>query len=74
VCACVYVCVCVCIGVAPTASLRGWYGETHCIIFDVLRPVLQWHPDTEALMMNETKAVVGCTTKLATNSQKSSTQ
>jgi len=45
-----------------------------CIIFDVLRPVIQWHPDTQTLMMKETDAVVGCTTKLATNSWKSSIQ
>jgi len=53
-----------CAGVAPTASLRGWYGETQCIIFDVLRPVIQWHADTAALFAQETEAVVGCTTQL----------
>jgi len=29
----------VCEGIAAAATSKGWYGETHCVIFDVLRPV-----------------------------------
>lgn len=64
----------VCAGVAPSASTRGWYGETHCIIFDVLRPALEWTPETLSLFSStnahgelvgvEVEAVVGCLTEL----------
>jgi len=63
----------VCSGVAPAASSRGWYGETHCIIFDVLRPVLEWVPETLSLFSGEVEALVGCTTSLTVKARDVST-
>jgi len=63
----------VCSGVAPQASKRGWYGETHCIIFDVLRPVLEWVPETLSLFSGEVEALVGCTTSLTVMARDMST-
>lgn len=53
-----------CAGVAPSASSRGWYGETHCVLFEVLRPNLKWLPATERLFTGEVEALVGCKTSL----------
>jgi len=53
-----------CAGIAPSASERGWYGETHCIIFQVVQPVLEWLPETLALFTGEVDLIVGCESRL----------
>ena len=50
----------VCYGVSPSATPRGWYGETHCVVFEVVAPELRWLPEAAAAFGGTVEVYVGC--------------
>lgn len=50
-----------CASIHPDATSAGWYGETQCLLMEVVEPVLAWSPRTDQMLQDGyVMAHVGC--------------